>query len=311
LTLKSLGIRYILTPMFAVDIILFHGRVRYRMEILNYKIDYKSKADEIDIIPLGDVHYENIGCDEVEFKKAVKEAVDNPKAHVLFMGDLLDSIKHGDKRFDFGHFKTKKAMERWGVFSSVKQMIKILKPLADENRIIGMLSGNHEETIRKRHEEEVVQYMAHELDVPWLTYNCFINLKFKRKNSQSRRLFQVYATHGYGGGRTWGYKINKLLGMSKCHDADIYLMAHDHVLADFLDTKISANIAGTRLEKHDRAYCYTGTFLKTHVMGYVTYPEAAGYDPCKIGYMKIKITPEHRRIATEKEYIGSTSLKKS
>lgn len=275
------------------------------MEVVNVNIPYKSRGDEYTFAPIGDVHYENIACDEKQFRESIKELTDEPNTYVWTMGDLLDCIKHDDKRYDYMHLNTRKAMDRLGIMTSIKSMVKILQPLADKGRLIGMMSGNHEETIRKRHEEEVMQWMAHELDVPWLTYACFINLKFSRGTGKtaSRQLFKVYSTHGYGGGRKVGGKVNKLLALSEGYDADIYCMAHDHILLDYLDTTITSKSNGKGLLNKYRNYAYTGTFLKTHKMGYITYPESGGYNPTAIGYMKIKITPDKRNVVMEKVYI--------
>lgn len=48
-----------------------------------------------------------------------------------------------------------------------------------------------------------------------------------RKNS--RQLYTVYVTHGSGGGRKEGGKVNRLADLASIVDADIFIHAHLHL----------------------------------------------------------------------------------
>ena len=95
---------------------------------------------------IGDIHLGSKQCDEKAFKRDVKRATKDPNALVILMGDMIDSIVATDtKRYRADTIKNPvdDIIDR-----DIDDLLEILKPL--KNKLIGVITGNHEDTITGR-----------------------------------------------------------------------------------------------------------------------------------------------------------------
>jgi len=258
-------------------------------------------------IPLGDFHIGADGCDKGHIKRYV-EYIRKNDYWWWGMGDYLDSIIHTDPRFD------PEGVDRDLSIADLKDLprkqsamfLELIEPIKD--RCLFVLSGNHEEALAKHTANNVTEFIAHSLGVPYLGYSGFVTLRFhwqakgndgkKSNRSTSRTLF---VHHGWGGGRKMGGKANKILDFLNGFDADDYFMGHVH---DVLITKTSRleargrsigkpkhfrdNITWQEMHYRSREHCFglTGTFLKSAL-----YSEIKGYNPSFMGAIQYTIDP--------------------
>jgi len=268
------------------------------MEFRRQDIYYEGKDEWKKIVPLGDSHIGNSGCD----MKALKDMVDwiKSKDDVAWvgMGDYIDAINYSDPRFDPKTISSKYMIE--GNMDKIIQMqindlVDLLEPIKD--KCIGLLRGNHEETIRKHYHYDVLYEMAKDLELPRniLLYDtAIIRLRYKRKNSmgKSSHCFDILCAHGNVGGRSYGYKANRVQDLHKYFLADIYLLAHSHIKQAQLSNLIYFNTKGTMCKKKI-VDAYTGCFLQAYKAGQTCYAEKGLFPPTDIGVIKIQIQPEH------------------
>lgn len=262
------------------------------MRLHEYSIKIAKRGDFIWLVPLGDIHIGVRNCSENEFLKVVDWIKQTPNAYWLGMGDHIEAINYSDKRFDPSNIH-----ERFHghlddlVKYQAAHFVKLVEPI--KGKCIGLLEGNHEDTIRNYYHVNIVDVMAHQLGTVNLTYTTMVRLNFKRENH--RRNVVVWASHGFGAGRYVGGKLNNLLQVAKDFLADIYLVGHTHELASMSRDHLAMTTSDTpRLQAHKRVYGITGSFLKTYEVDSRSYGEKKGYAPVRTGVLKIKIVPMGR-----------------
>jgi len=242
--------------------------------------------------PIFDVHLGATACDERAFKSFLEDSDEN--TYFIGGGDLIDSIVATDIRYRKSSDST---IGDAIIDEQIKRFVKYLKPY--QNNIIGIGTGNHEDTITKKCGTNPSKRIAESLNVPFLGLSGLIRLIMSDKKSKGRgRTIIIRYHHGYGGGsRTQGADLTKYSKDMAYWDADLYLYGHVH--RKQTDTVPRLGLVGDRLISKPKVLCICGTFLKTYTNNEdPTYSELKGYPPVEIGGVvaQIKIDKNHYRI---------------
>ena len=115
------------------------------------RIHLKSKADIVKVIPVGDIHDGTKANDEKKRKETVEYIGSDPNCFWLGMGDYVNAINYSDKRFDPEDMRDPTKLKDL-VADQEKTIIKLFKPI--RKQCIGMLGGNHEETVLKKYHRD-------------------------------------------------------------------------------------------------------------------------------------------------------------
>lgn len=252
------------------------------MEITAKRIEYKY-GDTIKLKPILDVHLGNIACDVKAFKKYLVDSDD--KTYFIGVGDFFDAVIVTDKRYR----KSIDASEGDAIIDEqVERGVELLKPYA--HKILGMGSGNHEDTVTKRAGTNMIARLCKELKVPFLGFSGLFKLQLTDNGNRGRTIIIRYH-HGWGGGsRTQGADLTKYSKDMAYWDADIFLYGHVH--RQQTDQVPRLGLSGLKLIARPKIICICGTFLKTYTEGTdPTYSEICGYPPVSIGGVGIDITP--------------------
>ena len=86
--------------------------------------------------------------------------------------------------------------------------------------------------------------------------------------------YVVYATHGSGGGRREGGKINRLADLAQIVDADVFLCGHTHLPAVFREGYFRTNKVTSTAQYVDRLFVNAAAALN-----YGGYGDKAGFKP--------------------------------
>jgi len=256
------------------------------MVVFTYRINYKL-GDTIKIKPLFDVHYGNTNCDVNATKRYLAEENDR-NTYIIGGGDSLDSIIVTDKRYR----KSADAAEGEAIIDeAIDGVEKILTPYKD--KIIGLASGNHEDTILLRANTDPIARLCKALECKNLGYSGLIRLILSENGSRGRTVVIRYH-HGWGGGsRTQGADLTKYSKDLAYWDADIFLYGHVH--RKQADRVPRLGLSGEVLISKPKMECICGTFLKTYSKGIrPTYSEKAGYPPVEVGGLVVNIKPMQR-----------------
>lgn len=255
----------------------------------------KSRKDVFTIIPIGDVHIGARSCNLKKLKDIVEYVRTKKNCYWIGMGDYLDSINLSDKRFSQRDVDDTSELDDL-CNSQAMRFIEIMKPIAD--KCLGLLGGNHEETVKKRYHQDLIGRLCMGLKVDNLTYSCLMRLYFKRQGNKSNsrpasKNVVIFAHHGHGGGRAVSGKLNMVLGKAKSYDADVYLVGHCHLKANLDGERIcmSHGKGDAFIYAKKQLFCTTGSFMESLGEGYSPYSEIAGYEPIPTGVIKLTIEP--------------------
>jgi hypothetical protein len=254
------------------------------MEVGSARIDFK---DTLRIKALFDCHIGASATDEQALNRDIKYILDTPDCYTFIGGDMVDAILRTDiKRFMAGvsNDEIQDALDD-ALNIYTKQAIKKFKPLADAGKILFAIAGNHEVSIQKHHQYNIVREICDRLDIPFMGYSCLFRLTVKKNAHNDKHNYIIYAHHGFGGGRKPGSSINNLMSLQESFEADAYFMGHDHKSISAKSPRFSVSSSGSpRLLSKDVVFIRGGSYLKTYLdRGRITYSEQAGYPPVRTG----------------------------
>jgi len=257
-----------------------------------------ARPDIFDIYAIGDIHAGSIHCAEKKIKDKVKEIEKNERALWVGMGDYADCITSKDKRWSaYG-------LAPWVVQGDIMKsqkdwLIGLLSPIKD--KCLGLMTGNHEETIHDRHEEDVTRYLCEKLVVKYLSYSCFVELVFDRGGT--RRSYMIHGWHGAGTAASDGGKLMRLMRLVNEYSADIYLMGHLHDIVIKIPHRLRC--VNGRVKNTQLIAAMTGSWLRAYTqpkagqMIGISYAEKKGYTPTKIGCPVIHLNPDKETMTVE------------
>jgi UDP-2,3-diacylglucosamine pyrophosphatase LpxH len=214
------------------------------------------------IWPIGDTHLGAIDTNESLLKEHLKKIEEDPNARIIFMGDVGDCITHRDPRFGAGMWTQRylqAAFEEGGIPTEVvNHAYELFKPVRE--KIWVWLSGNHEKTIRKHTDREIGSEIAGALQIPYLAYNGFLRVSWKRETSKASAEFSTTfdLAHGWQGGRRSGAKLNQMELELAESDADIILRGHSHDRVAQIVPSLS--IGTNNVKEWNRIIAHTGTY---------------------------------------------------
>lgn len=275
------------------------------MEVVEHKIIYSSRSSVFDIHPFGDQHLGSIHSAENEIEKEVDRIRHKSNARWIGMGDYADCIIKDDPRFDIG------GLASWVKPDNITRcqsdrLKELFKPIASKS--LGLITGNHEELIHLRYQEDFTRNLCEDLGIPYLGYSCFCNLHFARRQEDADyrgtiNVVKIHAWHGSGAAQTEGARLMRLMRLVNEFEAHIYLMGHLHAMTQHTPDRISCN-AG-RLKSIRLAATITGSWLTTYTQPRKdipvnpSYAEMRGYKPSRIGSPIVHIKPDKEEFTIE------------
>ena len=264
------------------------------MEIISRTIEYKSRKDNFLIYPIGDIHAGSIHCAEQEIQQKVREIKETKNAYWLGMGDYADCILKDDKRFDIG------GLAPWvkadNILRCQSDWIKdLFSPI--KGKCLGLITGNHEESIHSKYQEDFTRNLCTDLGVSYGGYACYVLLRFQRTTGETKtsQTYKIHAWHGAGAAQTEGARLMRLMRLVNDFTAHIYLMGHLHAMTQHTPDRIDC--IGERLKSVKLAATITGSWLRAYTYSKdsvnPSYAEIKGYKPSRIGCPIIRIHPDH------------------
>lgn len=268
------------------------------MQLHDFTIRVKSRFDVVKIWFVGDEHVGASGFAEDKLRQTVQEVKANPNAYVVGMGDYCDFIGFTDPRFDPAQIDPSYRIADLKNIAEkqLRHFTSIMNPIRD--RYIGWIGGNHEDQWERHYHYSPVYYLQ-----DWaggqakaLSYSAIITIKIqddtKAKENQIRYEFDIYAHHGWGGARTDGADLSKVMGLVASVDADIYAMGHGHkLLTQGYSIVSKRKTRGHKLmtQEKPKAFFLTGSYLRTLAPGDSGYAERRGYRPTLLGSPSLEV----------------------
>lgn len=279
------------------------------MRVVTREILLPTLATPVTITPLGDTHVGAIDCHEKLLKACVERIAESENHYWIGMGDYGEWIMPGDKRFDFRMLKPDEKANMMNDFtgSQLRQTIAPFLPIKE--KCLGLISGNHEETISNHYFRDVHQDICTALETQAcydpiakirnsnLSYNCVMRLVFRSAGdaTNTRELF-IWLHHGAGGGRKSGSKVNRIEEQALvCPECDVFLYGHVHSRLFTIGASIIVKPRTNKIEDRPKFFGITGTFKKTYQQDYSGYGERGMFPPTALGVISLRIVPEYGR----------------
>lgn len=223
-------------------------------------------ADTIEIHPMADLHIGDSQCDYKLILERIEYIKNTKNAYCILDGDLMDTAiasSIGDT-----YAANLQPMEQ------LKHCVKIFEPIKD--KILAVLPGNHENRVYKSDGIDMTELMCAQLGISdrYSPTTALLFVRFGENKKGRKQLYTIYCTHGSGGGRKEGGKVNRLADLACIVDADIYIHAHTHLPLIFKEAYFRVSGANSSVASVDKLFVNTSAMLC-----YGGYGDKAGFKP--------------------------------
>lgn len=218
-----------------------------RFDKIKHEIQIQPNGRRILIIPISDIH---VGA---PFNECLINVLENfltfirkkPNVYMLGLGDYGDWAQKMQQPSRGPNLR----LESLSPNMQFEKLYGLFKPLADEGKILGLCSGNHDMWVYEYGGFDIVRELTRDLNIPYLASPCTLTLKL------GAQVYTLYVMHGVSNAKTASGKIAALQRMTKDIFADIFLMGHTHAKAAIEGGKYFYG------QKRKCYYCLTGNFL--------------------------------------------------
>lgn len=261
------------------------------MELIESRIVLETRFKPWQLHFIGDSHVGSLAFDKEALEAKVEQVRSTPDAYWIGMGDYIDAIGYRDKRFDPRDIDPEmRVRDLDDIFNwQARAFLRIVEPI--RSRCLGMLTGNHEESVRLYSSTDPVRSLAEWFGVPDLRYAATVRIQVldqveARKGAQRYSVI-VYCHHGFGGGRKVGGKVNKIVhDVSDLAPANADITAMGHVHDDTAGKKAWLEIpreGDLCIVPRQRVWVLTGSYRKNWHQGATTYNEKSGFPMVNMG----------------------------
>ena len=240
--------------------------------------DYKS----IELLVLADYHYADPHSDHDAIRKDIDYVNSHENAYCVLAGDLLDcALKSslGD------------AYVNLSPMEELTAMMDLLQPIA--HKVLAIVGGNHEARHYRTNGVDMTRLLARQLGIEdkYSPDTALLFLRFGKGSACTHHsrpiLYTIYLTHGSGGGRKEGGKIQRLADYCQICDADLYIAGHTHLPASF-----KTGFARPSAANNSVTYC-TKLFVNSAAkLQYGGYGDTGGFKPPCIDTPRILLSGE-------------------
>jgi hypothetical protein len=257
-------------------------------EIPNVKVNAP-----ITLVPFGDIHRHSPMCHERLWLEWLAHWRKQKNVYFLGMGDYDDLASTSERDIlssRYLHESTKDTLENlYKKFTD--RLSKEISFMAKENRLIGLLEGNHYSEFPNG--TTSTQRMCETLGCRYLGSNAFIYLSFRLASKRnSTQGLTIFAHHGLGAARFSGGSLKRVEDMQSVATADIYLCGHDHRRTVATKSMLRLRVAQgkAKLSQQKIVIARTGSFLKGYEPGARSYVVDRSLPPCDLGTPSISMT---------------------
>lgn len=234
------------------------------------KIDLPAEFEEIELHPLYDFHLGDAMSDWKHIQELLTHIKETPNAFCILGGDLMDTAIASSVGDTYG--------ENLSPMEQLRQCVSLFEPIKD--RILCILHGNHENRIYKSDGIDITALMADQLGLRgrYSPTTALLFIRFGKHvgavHHKRKVAYTVYATHGSGGGRKEGGKINRLADYAQIVDADIYVCGHTHLPATFRCDYFRPSMANSSVSEVSKLFVNAASALN-----YGGYGDRSGFKP--------------------------------
>ena len=271
-----------------------------------------SSFEEVEIVPIADVHIGNQLCNESLLKETIDYILTEPENEkcariCLLNGDLCETVTRQSLGDPFSQVYSPQ--------TQVALMTKYLHPLTitsekyPNGKILSYCAGNHDH--QRQYKDSGISAATSiacnlGLEDRFSTEGCYSFIKLRRiYSTRDKLIYTVYNQHMTGGGSSVGSKANRVAKITNGLVADLVVGSHVHTPITFKEDIILPQPHTQRLVQHTVTYVVTNAFLS-----YGDYAQKAGMKPSSISVPRIFMRQERHYINENKKRIKDCRIKK-
>ena len=243
------------------------------------KVDLPRSIDKLTILPISDTHFGDAHADEELLRKRIEFIRDNENVYTILCGDILNNATRGGVSDVYG--------ERYSPMKAIQYAVKLFEPI--KHKVLGIVDGNHEARTYKDSGICLGQIIAEELGLAdkYCSEGLFVFLRFgqvrngkhETNGSGERRkvCYTVYFSHGNGGGKKPGSKLNALEDLAGIVDADCYISGHVHLPGNFKECFFRVDARNSIVTNVEKTFVSLSAYLN-----YGGYGQRMGFKPASL-----------------------------
>ncbi len=217
-------------------------------------IEFSDNVMEIKIAPISDLHVGSPDFDEKLANKFLKDLY-NQGAYFILLGDLMNA-----------NIKNSKGDTYSEILNPQQQLDALVNIFGEyKDRILGIVSGNHELRIEKEVGVDIMNVFA-QLIGKQEVYDrdvIFLNIRFGKLYMNNKKAsYHILALHGWTNARTVGGKFNPLYSLRNVALADCYIVAHTHWQGVFKEGYILPEPKNKKTLEIEQVFVNSGSFQK-------------------------------------------------
>lgn len=244
-------------------------------------INLSNELKEIEIIPIGDVHYGSPEHNAKLFDEIIERLKTQDNLYCILLGDLIECITKDSVGDIYSQIGTPHQQANY--------IIGKLQPIT--HKILAMTGGNHENRVFKTTGFDISLYIAEKLGIVDRyvknSFVLFVRFGKIKGNRDKPHTWSLFVAHGVGGSTKKPSKLKKLMELKDMVvGCDVYIMGHVH---DYICTYDENYIVDTRNKTvilKTSGFISQGAFLDFGGYGYekLYKPVAKKYGILTIGY---------------------------
>lgn len=221
------------------------------------KIDLSADFKEIEILPLADYHWADPNSDHDKIMEDIAYIRDHDNVFCVLNGDLLNCAIASSISDVYAQITP---------MEELRVCTELFKPIA--HKILCVVPGNHERRHYRTNGIDITELMCQQIGIAdrYSPTTAVLFIRFGRDagrdNHHRKILYTAFVTHGSGGAKKEGGKLQKLADLANIIDADIYIAGHSHLGGGFKDAFARPNPANSSITYGTRVFCNTSAKLK-------------------------------------------------
>lgn len=214
------------------------------------KIDLSTDFEEIKVVPVGDYHLGDPYSDYKKIQADLEFIKNNDNVFCCVLGDIMNTATKSSVSDVYG--------DTLSPMLQLQECVKLFEPIRE--KILCVVPGNHERRIARETSIDTTALFANQLglDDRYSPTTALVFLRFghlnKGKNHGRKVCYTLHVSHGNGGGKKEGGKLQRLVDLAGICDADCYICGHTHLPAILKERFIRPNCANSSLTYCDKLY---------------------------------------------------------
>lgn len=232
-------------------------KIETKNDIDVFRIKYRLNKDwEQWVLMTSDEHFDSKDCDRKLLKKHHDQAKER-NAIILKFGDVFDCMsgKYGP-RSGKGDLRPEYNVKNY-FDAIVRDAAKFYEPYKENIQLIA--TGNHEASVLKRQETDLIDNLCERLNVKSGKYSGFVRFMFEAENKSNRSSKLLYYNHGSGGNSPVTRGVIKTNRRQNFISSDIFVSGHTHNEFTINLPMVAVNEQGNIVKK-EQTHISLGTY---------------------------------------------------